>query len=297
VDRKVNNINVGDLSLEYSIVGNGAYILLFHGGHSSCYEEFGYQTLISSGYSIITPSRAGYSNTAPVPDLKQACDMYKALLDHLQIEKVHVIAVSAGGPTGICFASMFPDRVASLTLQCAVTKPWLEPKDKEYRIGRRIFKPSVEKNTWRMLAMMNNLMPYLTFRMMLSSFSKLPFTAVRGKLDDHYAEEFRKMNNRQRSYSGFFIDLEQTQKDYTTELIRITAPTLIMHSKNDSVVPLTHVEHAKRYIPNAEMVVLDSWGHLIWIGKHALDFDERLVSFLSSSQLHKNEENLSGFSV
>lgn len=59
--------------------------------------------------------------------------------------RVHIIAVSAGGPTGICFAAMFPDRVASLTLQSAVTKPWLKPQDKEYKLGRRIFKPSLRK--------------------------------------------------------------------------------------------------------------------------------------------------------
>ncbi len=287
LDRKVKRLSVGEITLEYTVVGKGVNILVFHGGHSSCIEEFGYQTLLSSGYSVITPSRAGYGKTSPVQDLKKMCGIYQALLDHLQIKKVHIIAVSAGGPTGVCFAAMFPDRVASLTLQSAVTKPWLKPQDKEYKLGRRIFKPSVEKKTWNMIALINNILPRTTFKLMLPSFSKLRFSEIRERLDEKSLEEFRKMNNRQRSYSGFLIDLEQSQTDYTNELRSIRAPTLIQHSKNDSVVPLTHVEQAQSCIPHAEANVLDSWGHLIWIGQHARHFDERLLHFLSSNQIYE----------
>lgn len=251
--QEISRFNFGDTTIEYSVIGKGVPILLFHGGHSSCHEEFGYQRLLTSGYSIITPSRAGYGYTSPITDLVQVCHIYKSLLDHLTIEKVHVIAVSAGGPTGITFSSMFPDQVASFTLQCAVTKPWLVPEDKEYKMAMHIFKPETEKRTWKILAVMNNLFPELTFRMLASSFSNLPYSEVRKRLDDHFAEAFRKMNNRQRSYSGFLIDLEQTQRDYSKELAAIQAQTFIMHSQNDNLVPLSHPENAKALIPKSEV--------------------------------------------
>lgn len=287
MDRRVIIIKLGESRLEYSIVGKGPNILLFHGGHSNCYEEFGYQTLVSSGYSIITPSRAGYSNTSSVHDLNQACWMYNALLDHLQLERVHIIAVSAGGPTGICFSAMFPERIMSLTLQCAVTKQWHSLNDKEYNIGRRIFNPRIENFTWRMLAKMNRLFPRATFKMMLPSFSKLPLPEVLEMMNEQSSVSFSQMYNRQRSHSGFLIDLEHTKKNYTSQLTRITAPTLIMHSRNDSAVPVCHAEHADKYIQNSELYILDSWGHLIWIGKHAYDYDEKLLSFLSKHSTGK----------
>lgn len=279
--REISIFKSGETTIEYSVTGKGIPILLFHGGHSSCREEFGYQRLLDDGYSIITPSRAGYGHSSPISDLRQACRLYKSLLDYLTLDKVHVIAVSAGGPTGIVFCSMFPERVSSFTLQCAVTKPWLAPKDKEYQMASRLFKPETEKRTWAILAAMNNLFPKLTFRMMAASFSLLPYSEVRMRLDDQYADAFRRMNNRQRSYSGFFIDLEQTQYDYSKELAAIQAPTLIMHSLNDSSVPLSHPENAKASIPHSEVCLLDSWGHLLWIGKHSAEYDHALVSFLS----------------
>ena len=51
-------------SVEYSVVGKGAPILIMHGGHSNCKEELGYSELTGNGYSVITPSRPGYGNTS-----------------------------------------------------------------------------------------------------------------------------------------------------------------------------------------------------------------------------------------
>ncbi len=42
---------------------------------------------------------------------------YLSLLNQLKIERVHVIAISSGGPSGIIFASQYPERVRSLNLQ------------------------------------------------------------------------------------------------------------------------------------------------------------------------------------
>lgn len=283
MNRRVNTIRMGETQLEYSITGEGTPILLFHGGHSNCYEEFGYKSLVSSGYSIITPSRAGYGQTSSVHDLEQACFIYNTLLDHLQVKKVHVIAVSAGGPTGIRYSAMFPERVTSLTLQCAVAKLWHSPKDKEYKMGRLIFKPNIEKMTWSMLAKFNRLFPRAAFKMMLPSFSQLSLTKALERMNEQSAAELSQMYDRQRSHSGFLIDLEQTQDDYAGELTRITAPALIMHSRNDNAVPVSHAEHAAKHIPHSELYILDSWGHLIWIGKHADDYEAKLLSFLSGN--------------
>ncbi|CAM3959771.1 alpha/beta hydrolase [Cohnella lubricantis] len=282
--RSIRLLQIGDDTLEYAVVGTGAPVLLFHGGHSSCHEEFGYPALLAAGYCVITPSRAGYGRTSQAADLREACRLYRSLLDHLAVEQAHVIAVSAGGPTGIAFCSMYPECVASLTLQCAVTKPWLAPEDGQYRMAKRLFKPETERRTWKLLAAMNNAMPKLTLRMMASSFSSLPYSEIREHLDDQAFELFRRMNNRQRSYAGFSIDLVQTQEDYAAELSAIQAPTFIMHSRFDRSVPLSHPEHANRLIPRSETCILDSWGHLIWIGRHAAEYDNALLAFLSRQE-------------
>lgn len=69
--RIIKEYNKGASSIEYSIINEGGNpILIMHGGHSNCNEEFGYAELVEQGYSI---------------------------------------GISAGGPSAIYFTSRFRD--------------------------------------------------------------------------------------------------------------------------------------------------------------------------------------------
>ncbi|WP_051250397.1 alpha/beta fold hydrolase [Paenibacillus harenae] len=168
-------MNQQGLSLEYSITGHGEPILVMHGGHSSSKEEFGYEELVEKGYMIITPSRPGYGETSKElgMNIYDTCNTYIELLEYLNIAQVHVIAISAGGPSGIHLASKFPHRVRSLILQSAVTHEWVTPEDKIYKSAKIMFHPRMEKCLWKIVRMINNLFPRYLFKKMLSSFSML----------------------------------------------------------------------------------------------------------------------------
>ncbi|KLT17958.1 alpha/beta fold hydrolase [Neobacillus vireti] len=285
MERIIKLFSFEGLSIEYSIIGKGEPIFVMHGGHSNCHEEFGYKALVENGFSVITPSRAGYGGTSKEvgKSLATACSQYSRLLAHLNIEKVHVLAISAGGPSGIYFAAHYPELVASLTLQSAVTKEWLTPKDKEYKAARILFRPKVEKYTWKLISLMNNRFPQFIFRQMFPSFSNLTYDEAKSKVNNGDVEAIRKMNNRQRSGNGFFIDLIQVNEISSKDLQAVCCPTLIMHSKHDGSVPLEHAYYANENILGSELCLLDSWGHLIWLGKSAGETDINLITFLNSN--------------
>ncbi|WP_404428633.1 alpha/beta fold hydrolase [Sutcliffiella horikoshii] len=284
MERRIEKLSTNGLTLEYSIIGDGEPIFVMHGGHSNSKEEFGYKALIENGFSIITPSRAGYGGTSKEigENLSTACEHYMKLLNHLNIKKVHLVAISAGGPSGIYFASKYPEMVFSLTLQSAVTKEWLTPKDKELKAARVLFRPKTEKYTWKLISFMNNLFPRFIFNQMFPSFSKLTHDEAKKMLSKDDVEAIRKMNNRQRSGEGFFIDLAQINEIAIENLQAISCPTLIMHSKHDGSVPLEHPYLAHEKIPTSELCLLDTWGHLIWLGKSSKETDEILIKFLKS---------------
>ncbi|USK57406.1 alpha/beta hydrolase [Cytobacillus solani] len=282
MERKIDIFSLENISIEYSIIGTGEPIFVMHGGHSNCNEEFGYKELVENGFSVITPSRAGYGGTSKEvgKSLSIACEYYSKLLNHLNIEKVHLLAISAGGPSGIYFASKYPELICTLTLQSAVTKKWLIPKDKEYKAARILFRPKVEKYTWNLISFMNNVFPRFIFKQMFPSFSKLTYGEAKDKMNEGDVEAIRKMNNRQRSGFGFFLDLTQVNEVSIEDLQAVTCPTLIMHSKHDGSVPLEHPYYAHENIPSSELCLLDSWGHLIWLGKSSKETDENLINFL-----------------
>ncbi|MDO3677800.1 alpha/beta fold hydrolase [Paenibacillus ehimensis] len=287
MNRHVDVHRFEDLPLEYSVTGEGEPILVMHGGHSNCYEEFGYAALIRQGYCLITPSRAGYGGTSKAlgASLTRACRAYNDLLDRLQLGKVHLLAVSAGGPSGIRFASLFPDRIRTFTLQCAVTKAWLTPQDKEYRVSRLLFRPPAEKAVWKLLGRLNNGFPRFVFRQMAPSFSTLTRSEIAANTGEGDWEAFRRMNNRQRSGHGFFIDLSQIGDIVPSELEHVRCPALVLHSRHDRLVPLEHAFHAHRHLPQSELRLLDTWGHLIWLGKGAEETDEAMLAFLRRNRI------------
>lgn len=131
---------------------------------------------------------------------------------------------------------------------------------------------------------MNNKFPRFIFKQMFPSFSKLKYSEATNKMSKDDIDSIRKMNSRQRSGFGFFIDLSQVN-DITIQDLRVTCPTLIMHSKHDGSVPLEHAYYAHENIPSSNLCLLDSWGHLIWLGKSSNVTDENVIKFLRSYKI------------
>jgi 2-hydroxy-6-oxonona-2,4-dienedioate hydrolase len=114
---KVLNTAVG--TLEYADVGQGSPVLMIHGAGGGFDQGVEIaQPLIAAGLRVIAPSRFGYLRT-PLPKnaspMAQA-DLYATLLDHLQIEKVLLVGVSAGAPSVLQFCLRYPIRCKALVL-------------------------------------------------------------------------------------------------------------------------------------------------------------------------------------
>ncbi|TFB13375.1 alpha/beta hydrolase [Filobacillus milosensis] len=284
-DNQIIKINQKDI--EFSILGEGEPILNLHGGHSNSNEEFGYESLITSGYQIITPSRPGYGRTSKEwNNLDQASQAYQAIINHLNLHKVHVIAVSAGGPSGIHFTSTYPELVQSLTLQSAVTKTWLTPKNFLFHMAKLMFNPVTEKFTWALTRRMNNWFPNFMFKQIAPSFTTLKKKELYSQILPTDVDEIRNMNNRYRSNHGFMLDLELPNQMKLDNLHNIKAPTLIIHSSNDGSVPLDHPLFAHQNITNSRLETIDTWGHLIWIGEGSEEAHQLQVDFLKENSLN-----------
>ena len=56
-------------------------------------------------------------------------------------------------------------------------------------------------------------------------------------------------------------------RDASPLLPKITAPTLVIHGRQDGIVPLKHAERVAKIIPKAKLLALDSCGHFPFIEK------------------------------
>lgn len=111
---------VNGINIHYQTSGSGEDLVLIHGatGNMAFWYMSSLPALIKEfrvtaydlrghGYSDLTPS--GYTSADMSVDLR-------ALLDHLKIEKAHLVGHSFGGVIALHTAALYPERVESLVL-------------------------------------------------------------------------------------------------------------------------------------------------------------------------------------
>ena len=133
--------------LHTSIVGEGEPIVFLHTGLQTGEIDFGYQReFFKDNYRVILPDLRGHgkSETDQIEVLnyleKSAIDL-KETLDHLQIEKAHIVGVSLGALVGLVFAKRYPNRLISLTLSgITPEKPdnWRELQEADVAIQKAV---------------------------------------------------------------------------------------------------------------------------------------------------------------
>jgi len=112
---------VGDVQLYYEVHGAGEAILFLHGGGGSIAGSWpsDYVTGLSRDFRVILVDSRGHGRTAdgtgPLTYGRLTFDVVR-LLDHLGIDRVHVVGHSMGAITGLHLLVDFPDRVRTVTL-------------------------------------------------------------------------------------------------------------------------------------------------------------------------------------
>jgi len=105
--------------LGFSVVGEGKLVLYFHGTASSRLETLLLKDVASAhGFQIIGVDRPGYglSTFAPRYRFRDFADDINFLMDHLGLERFALLAWSGGGPFGLTYVALFPERVTKAVI-------------------------------------------------------------------------------------------------------------------------------------------------------------------------------------
>jgi pimeloyl-ACP methyl ester carboxylesterase len=111
----------GDVQLYYEVHGSGEPILFVHGGGGSIAGSWpsDYVTDLSRDFRVILADSRGHGRTAdgtgPLTYGRLTFDVVR-LLDHLGIDRAHVVGHSMGAITALHLLVDFPDRVRTVTL-------------------------------------------------------------------------------------------------------------------------------------------------------------------------------------
>lgn len=266
--------------IQYGREGSGPPVLIIHGAGGG-YDQglmLG-RELFGPGYDIIAPSRFGYLET-PVPDNASPgaqADAHAALLEKLRIfHAITVVGVSAGAPSAIEMALRHPERVSALILAVP-----------------RAYAPDVPEvgapaESGRM---MRTVMAGADFAFWTAAkFARRPlvrFLGVPPQVEaaatptdrERVTQVIRGILPLSKRIAGLRADASAKIDGWPLE--RIKVPTLVISAMDDLYGTLPGAGYTAEQIPNAELMVLPSGGHLM-VGQGER-VRERIASFMAAA--------------
>lgn len=256
-DSEIFKTGQGDI--EYAVTGEGIPVLFLHGAGGG-YDQglWGGKVYLGDGYKFVSVSRYGFLRS-PIPvnaSIKTHAALYKELLDYLEIEKVVVIGASAGGPSATQFANDYPERVSTLILVSAVSMR-SAPGDKDPFYVKII--QTIQQSDYAYWLVSKNFQPQFLDLLGVPSDVYQTFTSEQKILAQEMLDVMHPMSQRR---VGSINDAKMIElDDPSTE--NLSAPTLIIHAKDDALVSYEHAENAHRKIKQSELILFDTGGHAI----------------------------------
>lgn len=243
--------------IEYALTGEGIPVLFLHGAGGGYDQGFwGGKVYLGGGYKIVSVSRYGFLRS-PIPvnaSIKTQAALYKELLDYLKIEKVIVIGASAGGPSATQFSNDYPERVSSLILLSAVSMP-RAPGDKDPFYINIIY--TIQQSDYVYWFVSKNFQPQFLDLLGIPSEVYQNFTSEQKELAQEMLDVMHPMSQRYKGAinDGMMIGLDAPSTE------NLSAPTLIIHAKDDALVSYEHAENAHRKIKQSKLILFDTGGH------------------------------------
>jgi 2-hydroxy-6-oxonona-2,4-dienedioate hydrolase len=247
--------------IEYATRGSGPPVLSIHGtGGGWDQGLFIARGLPERGFQVIAPSRYGYLRTPmpghPTPQAE--ADMFACLLDAMQIERVAVIAASAGATPALQFALRHPERMSSLVLLVPAIGGISTP-DTVALVSPFILNVVLGSDFPYWAAM--KAWPRASLTVVAVPQSLVPTLSAAGRrtLDDAVRMIMPVTLRRE----GILYDAGNQTNEQPYPLERIRAPTLLVSAEDDLYKTLPNARAAAAKIPGARVMAFRSGGHLM----------------------------------
>ncbi len=265
------SIDVGGIGTNYIVAGAGEPLILIHGsgpGVTAFANWRGVIPELSAHFHCYAPDTLGFGYT-DFPsdiagfDMDRWLDHLCGFMDALRIPRAHFIGNSYGGALTLALAARYPDRVGRIVLMGAagLVFPITEGLKKVWG-----YQPSME-----------------AMRDLMTTFAFDPALVKEEIVASRYHASIRP--GAQEAYSSLFPEPRQRWLDaLATEedaLRGLSHPALIIHGREDVIVPVAQSVKFNQLIRHSELHVFGECGHWTQIEKRER-FIELVIPFLKA---------------
>ena len=257
------------INTNYHDVGSGTPVLLIHGSGPGVTAWANWRLTIpalAEKFRVVAPDMVGFGYTERAANARYNMaswiDHALGFMDALKIDRAHVLGNSFGGGLALALAIRAPDRVKRLGLMgsAGVSFPITEGLDRVWG-----YTPSLDN--------MRGLLDVFAFDRTLVN-DELARMRYEASIRPGFQEAFASMfpAPRQRGVDGLAS---------SDEAIRaLTHETLIVHGREDKVIPLDNSYRLLSLISRAQLHVFGRCGHWTQI-EHAAKFNQLMTNFFA----------------
>lgn len=258
--------------------GDGIPVLLLHGsgaGVSAWANWRGLIPVLAEQRRVIAPDLVGFGYTT-LPDpvrfeiFDTWIDQILALLDGLEIPKVHVVGNSFGGGLALHLAVRHPQRLGRIVLMGAGGVQFDFTPELDALWG---YTPSVEN--------MKKIMDIMAYdrSLVTDELAELRYRAtIRPGAQEAFEQVFPEPRQR-------WLDAQIVPDE---DLAAIEHEVLILHGREDRVVPVAASQKMFDLIPNSQLHIFGKCGHWTQI-EHAARFQQLVSAFFAEDSAEANE--------
>jgi len=265
------SIRTGAFHTNVHDLGEGPPVLFIHGSGPGVSAWANWRLVLpvlAATRRVIAPDMAGFGFTERVPGTSYAMDAWVQqamdLLDALDIERADVVGNSFGGALALALAIRAPHRVRRLVLMGSVGVPFAITPGLDAVWG---YTPSFEH--------MRRIMDVFAFdrTLVTDELAQLRYEAsIRPGFQEAFGAMFPAPRQR-------WVDAMASPE---AAIRGLPYETLLIHGREDQVIPLTTSLTLSEWIPNSQLHVFGRCGHWTQI-EHSARFVRLVGDFLAEA--------------
>lgn len=258
--------SAGEIDTHYLDAGIGEPVVLLHGSGPGVSAWANWQLTLpelAREYRVLAPDIVGYGATSRPDEIRYSLqtwtDHVLGFLDALGLERVALIGNSLGGRIALELATGAPDRVSRMVLMGA---PGVGMIPTAGLAALRAYEPSMQ-----------------AMRDLLTGYFAVDKSII---TDDLVRIRYEASVETHDAYRAMFFDPRHAGNDLgiTEEQVRaIHTPALLVHGREDAVVPVDVAWTMVRLLPDADLHVFARSGHWTQI-ERAAEFNALVAGFL-----------------
>lgn len=257
------------IKTNYLEAGKGDAVVLIHGSGPGVTAYANWRVVLpalAENFRVLAPDMVGFGFSERPANIQYGvqtwADQVVGLMDTLELPTAHMVGNSFGGAIALRIATQHPDRVGRLVLMGSMGVPFPITEGLERVWG---YEPSFEN--------MRKVLDVFAYSRDLVN-DELAEVRYRGSIQPGFQESFAAMFPAPRQR---WVEAMCTPEE---DIRRLPHRTLIVHGREDQVIPVQTSLRLMELIDNADLSVFSHCGHWSMI-ERTEDFNRNVSEFFS----------------